>query len=64
MPPGIRFLPAPTQAQEPNYNVNAHGGLLCSHHTDPERAEDGRLECDGPAAKGRDTQPRKANSPF
>ncbi len=23
MPPGIRFLPSPTRAQEPNYNVNA-----------------------------------------
>jgi putative ABC transport system permease protein len=23
MPPGIRFLPSPTMAQEPNYNVNA-----------------------------------------
>jgi putative ABC transport system permease protein len=23
MPPGIRFLPSPTEAQEPNYNVNA-----------------------------------------
>ena len=23
MPPGIRFLPSPTTAQEPNYNVNA-----------------------------------------
>lgn len=24
MPPGIRFLPAPTTAEEPNYNANAH----------------------------------------
>ena len=23
MPPGVRFLPSPTTAQEPNYNVNA-----------------------------------------
>jgi putative ABC transport system permease protein len=23
MPPGVRFLPSPTSAQEPNYNVNA-----------------------------------------
>jgi putative ABC transport system permease protein len=23
MPPGVRFLPSPTRAQEPNYNVNA-----------------------------------------
>jgi putative ABC transport system permease protein len=23
MPPGVRFLPSPTNAQEPNYNVNA-----------------------------------------
>ena len=24
MPPGVRFLPSPATAQEPNYNVNAH----------------------------------------
>ena len=24
MPPGIRFLPSPSNAQEPNYDVNAH----------------------------------------
>jgi len=23
MPPGVRFLPAPTEAREPNYDVNA-----------------------------------------
>ena len=38
MPPGVRFLPSPTNAQEPNYNVNAHGGFLDSGDAQPGTA--------------------------
>jgi putative ABC transport system permease protein len=38
MPPGIRFLPSPTTAQEPNYNVNATVDFWMPFALNPERA--------------------------
>ncbi|HKQ73888.1 MAG TPA: ABC transporter permease [Blastocatellia bacterium] len=37
MPPGIRFLPAPAVAQEPNYNVNAQVDFWVPAAPDPNR---------------------------
>ena len=37
MPPGIRFLPSPTTAQEPNYNVNAPVDFWMPAAPNPER---------------------------
>ena len=37
MPPGIRFLPSPTTAQEPNYNVNALVDFWMPAAPNPER---------------------------
>src|SRR5262245_27088586 len=37
MPPGLRFLPSPTTAQEPNYNVNAHVDFWMPAAPNPER---------------------------
>src|SRR6202022_517060 len=37
MPPGIRFLPSPTNAQEPNYNVNALVDYWLPARPDPAR---------------------------
>jgi putative ABC transport system permease protein len=37
MPPGIRFLPSPTTAQEPNYNVNATVDFWMPFALNPER---------------------------
>ena len=37
MPPGIRFLPSPTTAQEPNYNVNAQVDFWMPVAPNPER---------------------------
>jgi putative ABC transport system permease protein len=37
MPPGIRFLPSPTTAQEPNYNVNAQVDFWMPFAPNPER---------------------------
>jgi putative ABC transport system permease protein len=37
MPPGIRFLPSPTTAQEPNYNVNAQVDFWMPVAPSPER---------------------------
>ena len=37
MPPGVRFLPSPTNAQEPNYNLNAQVGFWVPAPTNPER---------------------------
>ncbi len=39
MPPGIRFLPAPTQSQEPNYDVNAMVDFWAPITPNPERAK-------------------------
>jgi putative ABC transport system permease protein len=39
MPPGIRFLPSPTTAQEPNYNVNATVDFWMPFALNPERAK-------------------------
>jgi putative ABC transport system permease protein len=37
MPPGIRFLPSPSTAQEPNYNVNGHVDFWIPATPNPER---------------------------
>ena len=37
MPPGVRFLPSPTTAQEPNYNVNALVDFWVPANPDPAR---------------------------
>jgi putative ABC transport system permease protein len=37
MPPGVRFLPSPTTAQEPNYNVNALVDYWIPAAPDPAR---------------------------
>ena len=37
MPPGIRFLPSPTTAQEPNYNVNALVDFWVPFAPNPQR---------------------------
>jgi putative ABC transport system permease protein len=37
MPPGVRFLPSPTTAQEPNYNVNAQVDFWMPFGPNPER---------------------------
>jgi len=37
MPPGVRFLPSPTTAQEPNYNVNAQVDFWMPVAPNPER---------------------------
>jgi putative ABC transport system permease protein len=37
MPPGIRFLPSPATAQEPNYNVNAQVDFWMPMAPNPER---------------------------
>ncbi len=37
MPPGIRFMPSPTNAQEPNYNVNAQVDFWVPVTPDPAR---------------------------
>jgi len=41
MPPGVRFLPAPGAAQEPNYNVNATVDFLAPAAPDPQRLKSG-----------------------
>jgi putative ABC transport system permease protein len=40
MPPGVRFLPSPTTAQEPNYNVNALVDFWIPAVPDPARLKD------------------------
>jgi putative ABC transport system permease protein len=40
MPPGIRFLPSPTMAQEPNYNVNAQMDYWIPARLTPDRLKD------------------------
>jgi putative ABC transport system permease protein len=40
MPPGIRFLPSPANAQEPNYNVNALVDYWLPARPDPARLKD------------------------
>src|SRR4030095_11974459 len=37
MPPGVRFLPSPATAQEPNYNVNALVDFWMPNAPNPER---------------------------
>ena len=42
MPPGVRFLPSPTNSQEPNYNVNALVDFWIPAAPDPSRVEKSR----------------------
>src|SRR4030095_15189327 len=39
MPPGVRFLPSPATAQEPNYNVNAQVDFWAPLAANPERVK-------------------------
>ena len=52
MPPGIRFLPAPTTAQEPNYNPNALVDYWIPAAPDPARLKTGRVEFGSAPAGG------------
>jgi putative ABC transport system permease protein len=60
MPPGVRFLPSPTNAQEPNYNLNAQVGFWRPAPTNPERQKDqmwdvvGRLQVGATAREARE----------
>ena len=40
MPPGLRFLPSPTRAQEPNYNPNAPVDFWIPAALDPKRLKE------------------------
>jgi len=40
MPPGVRFLPSPTSAREPNYNPNAQVGFWLPAAPDPQHLKD------------------------
>ncbi len=40
MPPGVRFFPSPTMAQEPNYNVNAQVDYWIPARINPNRLKD------------------------
>jgi putative ABC transport system permease protein len=39
MPPGVRFLPSPATAQEPNYDVNAHVDFWMPLTASPDRVK-------------------------
>ena len=57
MPPGVRFLPSPTNAQEPNYNVNAQVGFWIPAPTNPERQKGADVGRGGAAAR---REPRRS----
>jgi putative ABC transport system permease protein len=52
MPPGVRFLPSPSNAHEPNYDINAHVDFWVPVRPDPAKAKEswcslfGRLRAD------------------
>jgi putative ABC transport system permease protein len=52
MPPGVRFLPSPTTAQEPNYNVNALVDFWIPASPDPARLKDPGWNVVGRLGKG------------
>jgi len=59
MPPGVRFLPSPATAQEPNYNVNAQVDFWMPIAANPERLKApiwdivGRLRADATIEQAR-----------
>jgi putative ABC transport system permease protein len=52
MPPGVRFLPSPTTAQEPNYNVNALVDFWIPASPDPAHLKDPGWNVVGRLGKG------------
>ncbi|MGC4054939.1 MAG: ABC transporter permease [Paludibaculum sp.] len=62
MPPGVRFLPAPNVAQEPNYDVNALVGMWAPYvpGSDPEEQKRPRWNLVGRLAPG--FQPAQAQA--
>ena len=52
MPPGVRFLPDPNSASEPNYDVNARVDFWTATTPDESRPETGWVECRGPPPPG------------
>ena len=52
MPPGIRFLPSPTTAQEPNYNVNAQVDFWMPAAPNPERLKQANWDVVGRLRSG------------
>jgi hypothetical protein len=50
MEPGVRFLPSPGAAKEPNYNVNATADFWVPVAPDPKIHEGARSESGGAAA--------------
>ncbi len=58
MPPGIRFLPSPADAKEPNYNVNALVDLWLPVTPNPDQRKDPRWDVVARLRPG--VTPRKA----
>jgi putative ABC transport system permease protein len=52
MPPGVRFLPSPTTAQEPNYNVNAQVDFWMPVAPNPERIKQPNWDVVGRLRRG------------
>jgi len=52
MPPGVRFLPSPGNAQEPNYDVNAQVDYWVPAVPDPKRAKEPDWEVVGRLRNG------------
>ena len=52
LPPGVRFLPSPSAAQEPNYNVNAPVDILLAAGVRPDRLKQRNLNLVGRLHKG------------
>ena len=52
LPPGVRFLPSPAAAQEPNYNVNAPVDILLAAGVRPDRLKQRNLNLVGRLRKG------------
>ena len=52
LPPGVRFLPSPSAAQEPNYNVNAPVDILLAAGVRPDRLKQRNLNLVGRLRKG------------
>ena len=50
MPPGVRFLPSPGAAQEPNYNVNGLVDFWIPVRSRSKEDERSGLECGGAVA--------------
>ena len=64
MPPGVRFLPSPTNAQEPNYNVNALVDFWIPAAPDPKHLKEPDWDVVGRLRGRRPRSPRrKRNSP-